>query len=147
MTLYEMNIFQYLCKNGNTPSIFKHIYTLKTINKYTARSKNSLLKLLCKKNFAKFKLRYRAPYLWNKFISQNNDLLEAVTIHIFKILSNKIIFASINILEDFWNSFHIIWNLLKSTQDKSYYQFWYDMRFSFISRRRFFEFPAFSCFL
>ena len=101
MALYEMNIFQYLCKNGNTPSIFKHIYTLKAINKYTARSKNALLKLLCKKNFAKFKLRYRAPYLWNKFISQNNDLLEAVTIYIFKILSNKIIFASINILEDF----------------------------------------------
>ena len=39
MTVYEMNIFQtlcfvYLCKNGNTPSIFKYIYTLKPINKY-----------------------------------------------------------------------------------------------------------------
>ena len=38
MTVYEMNIFQtlcfmYLCKNGNTPSILKHIYTLKPINK------------------------------------------------------------------------------------------------------------------
>ena len=33
MTMYEMNTFQtlcfmYICKNGNTPSIFKHIYTL-----------------------------------------------------------------------------------------------------------------------
>ena len=33
MTVYEMNTFQtlcftYICKNGNTPSIFKHIYTL-----------------------------------------------------------------------------------------------------------------------
>ena len=42
MTVYEMNIFQtvcfmYLYKNGNTPSIFKYIYTLKSINKYTAR--------------------------------------------------------------------------------------------------------------
>ena len=56
MTVYEMNIFQtlcfmYLCKNGNTPSIFKHIYTLKPINKYTPRSKNILFKPLCKKNF------------------------------------------------------------------------------------------------
>ena len=106
MTVYEMNIFQilcfmYLCKNGNTPSIFKHIYTLKPINKYTTRSKNILFKPLCKKNFAKFKLSYRGPHLWNKFIAPNNDLLEAVTIHIFKIRLKKIIFASTNILEDF----------------------------------------------
>ena len=79
----------YLCKNGNTPSIFKHIYTLKPINKYTTRSKNILFKPLCKKN------------LWNRFIAPNNDLLEAVTIHIFKIRLKKIIFASTNILEDF----------------------------------------------
>ena len=63
MTVYEMNIsqtlcFMYLCKNENTPSIFKHIYTLKPINKYTTRSKNILFKPLCKKNFAKFKLSY-----------------------------------------------------------------------------------------
>ena len=32
----------------------------------------------------------------------------------------NIIFASTNILEDFWNSFHINWNLLNSTQQKSY---------------------------
>ena len=35
MTVYEMNTFQtlgfmYLCRHGNTPSILKHIYTLKT---------------------------------------------------------------------------------------------------------------------
>ena len=47
MTVHEMNIFQtlyfmYLCKNGSTPSIFKHIYTLKPINKYKTRSKNIL---------------------------------------------------------------------------------------------------------
>ena len=68
MTVYEMNIFQtlcfmYLCKNGNTPSVFKHIYTLKPINKYTTRPKNTLFKPLCKKNFAKFKLSYRGPHL------------------------------------------------------------------------------------
>ena len=90
MTVYEMNIFQtlcfmYLCKNENTPSIFKHIYNLKPINKYTARSKNILFKPLCKKNFAKFKLSYREPHLRNKFITPNNNLLEVVTIHIFKI--------------------------------------------------------------
>ena len=112
MTVYEMNIFQtlcfmYLCKNGNTPSIFKHIYTLKPINKYTTRSKNILFKTLCKKNFAKFKLSYRGPHLWNKFIAPNNDLLETVTIHIFKIRLKKIMFASTNILEDFGNYFHI----------------------------------------
>ena len=106
MTVYEMNIFQtlcfmYLCKNGNTLSIFKHIYKLKAINKYTTRSKNVLFKPLCKKNFAKFKLSYRVPHVWNKFISSNNDLLEAVIIHIFKIRLKKIIFASTNILEDF----------------------------------------------
>ena len=55
--VYEINIFQTLCfmylfKNGNTPSIFKHIYTLKPVSKYTARSKNTLFKPLCKKNFA-----------------------------------------------------------------------------------------------
>ena len=87
MTVYGMNIFQtlcfmYLCKNGNTPSIFKHIYMLKPINKYTTRSKNILLKPLCKKNFAKSKLSYRGPHLLNKFIARNNDLLEAVTIRI-----------------------------------------------------------------
>ena len=52
MTVYEMNIlqtlcFMYLCKDGNTPSIFKHIYTLKPMNKYTTRSKNILFKQLC----------------------------------------------------------------------------------------------------
>ena len=72
----------YFCKNGNTPSIFKRIYKLKPINKCTTRSKNILLKPLCKKNFAKFKLSYRGPNLRNKFIAPNNDLLEAVTIHI-----------------------------------------------------------------
>ena len=102
MTVYEMNIFQtlyfmYLCKNENTPSV----YALKPINKYTTRSKNILFKPLCKKNFAKFKLSYRGPHLWNKFIAPNNDLLEAVTIHIFKIRLKKIIFASTNISEDF----------------------------------------------
>ena len=71
--------FMYLCKNGNTPSIFKHIYTLKPINKYTARSKNILFKSLCKKPFAKFKLSYRGSLLWNEFFAPNNDLLEAVT--------------------------------------------------------------------
>ena len=71
--------FMYLCKNGNTPSIFKHIYTLKPINKCTARSKNILFKSLCKKPFAKFKLSYRGSLLWNEFFAPNNDLLEAVT--------------------------------------------------------------------
>ena len=88
----------YLCKNGNTPSTFKHIYN-KPINNYTTRSENILLKPLCKKNFAKFKLSYS--------IAPNNDLLEAVTIHLFKIQLKKIIFASTNILEDFQNYFHI----------------------------------------
>ena len=106
MTVYEINIFQtlcfmYLCKNGNTPSIFNHIYTLKPINKYTTRSKNALFKPLCKKNFAKFKLTYCGPHSWNKFIAPNDDLLEAVTINIFKIRLKKIIFASTNVLEDF----------------------------------------------
>ena len=71
---------------------------LKPVCKYTTRSKNILLKPLCKKNFAKFKLSYRRPHLWNKFIGRNNDLLEAVTIDIFKMQLKKIIFASTNIL-------------------------------------------------
>ena len=91
----------YLCKNGKTPSILKHIYTLKPINQYTASSKNILFKPLCKKTFAKFRLNYSGPHLWNKCIAPNNDLLEAVTIHIFKIRLKKIIFASTNILEGF----------------------------------------------
>ena len=65
-----------------TPSIFKHIYTLKPINKYTTRSKNILFKPLCKKNFEKFKLSCRGPHLL--------DLLESV----FKIRLKKSIFAS-----------------------------------------------------
>ena len=106
MAVYEMNILQTLCfmylfKNGSTPSIFKHTYTLKPINKYTVRSKNVLFKPLCKKNFAKFKLSYRGPYLWNKFIAPSNDLLEVITIMIFKIRLKNIVFASTNILEDF----------------------------------------------
>ena len=56
---------------------------------------------LCKKNFVKFKLSYRGPHLWNKFIARNNDLLEAVTIKIFKMRLQKIIFASTNVLENF----------------------------------------------
>ena len=76
----------YLCKNENTASIFKHVYTLKSINKYTTRSKNVLFKPLCKRNFAKFKLSYRGLHLWNNFIAPNNDLLEAVTIHIRRFL-------------------------------------------------------------
>ena len=106
MTVYEINIFQplcfmYLCKNGNTLSIFKHVYKLKPINNYTARSKNILFKPLCKKSFAKLKLSYRGLHLWNKFIAPNNDLLEAVMIHIFNIRLKRIIFASTNIFEDF----------------------------------------------
>ena len=84
---------------------FLNIYTLKIINKYITRSKNKLLKPLCKKNFAKFKLSYREPHLWNKFIAPNNDLLEAVTILIIKIRLKKITFASTNILEDFLKLF------------------------------------------
>ena len=89
MTAYEMNIFQIVCftclfKNGNTPPIFRHIDTIKPINKYTTRSKCVFFKPLCKKNFAKFKLSYRVSHLWNKFIA-----------------IKKIIFASTNILEDF----------------------------------------------
>ena len=42
------------------------------------------------------------------------------TIQIFKIRLKKIIFESANILADFWNYFHINWNLLNSTQDKSF---------------------------
>ena len=91
----------HLCKNGNTPSIFKHIFSLKSISKYTTRSKYILFKPLCKKNFANFKFTYRGPHLQNKFIASNNDLLEAVTIDIFKIRIKKIIFTSTNILKDF----------------------------------------------
>ena len=83
------------------PSIFKHIYRLKPINKHTTRSKDILFKPFCKKNFAKFKLSYRGQHLWNKFIAPNNNQLEAVTILIFKIRLKKIIFASTNILEEF----------------------------------------------
>ena len=100
--------FMYLCKNGNTLSIFKHIYTLKPINKYTTRSKNVLFKPLCMKNFAKCKLSYREPYLWNKIIVPNNELLEAVTIYIYSkydqkrlslhLLIYKKIFETISIL-------------------------------------------------
>ena len=94
MTVYGMNIFQtlcfmYLCKNANTPSTFNHIYTLKSFNEYTTGFKNALFKPLCMKNFAKF--NYRGPHLWDKFIAPNNDLLEAVTINIFKIRFKKII--------------------------------------------------------
>ena len=92
---------KFLCKNGNTPSISKHIYTPKPINKYTARSKNVLFKPLCKKKFAKFKFRYRGPHLWNKFIASHDDPLEAVTINIFKIRLKKMIFSSTNILDGF----------------------------------------------
>ena len=79
MTVHDTNIsqtlcFMCLCRNGNTPSIFKHIYTLKPINKYTTRSKNILFKPLCKKNFAEFKLSYRGPHLCSKCIAPNNDL-------------------------------------------------------------------------
>ena len=60
-----------------------------------------------KKKNAKFKLSCRWPHLWNKFIAQNNDPLEAVTINTFKIRLTKMIFLSTNILEDFWTYFHI----------------------------------------
>ena len=96
-----MNTFQtfiHLCKNGNTPFIFKRIYTLKPFNKHTIKSKNVLPKPLCKNSFAKVKLIHLGPQLWN------NDLLEAVTINIFK-THKKNIFASTNILKDFLKLF------------------------------------------
>ena len=101
MNTFQTLCFMYICKSGNTPSILKLIYTLKPFNKYTARSKKVLFKPLCKKNFVKFKLSYSGPHLRNKFIAPNNDLLEAVTINIFKIRLKKIIFASNKILEIF----------------------------------------------
>ena len=76
---------------------------LKPFNKYTARSENVLFKTLCKENFAKVKLNYCRPHLHNKFIAQNNDLLEAVAIDIFKL--GNIIFSStetISILIEVW---------------------------------------------
>ena len=51
---------------------FKHIYTLKPINKYRTRSENALLKHMQEK----LQLSYRGPDLWNEFIGPNNDLLE-----------------------------------------------------------------------
>ena len=95
MTVYEMSIFQTLT------FIRTHLYAKTNLKKYTTRSKNILLKPLCKKNFAKLKSSYRRPHLWNKFIAPRNDLLEAVTILIFNIRLKRIIFASTNILEDF----------------------------------------------
>ena len=97
MIVHEMNIlqtayFMCLCKNGNTPSIFKHIDTTKPINKCTTRSKSVFFKPSCKKNFAKFTLSYLGSHLYNIFIASINDLLEAVTTTMFKIrLIEKII--------------------------------------------------------
>ena len=92
----------YFCKNGNTPSIFKYIYTLKPVNKYTTRSKNILFKPLCKKNFAKFKFSCRGPHLWNKFIDPNNDLfIRSCNDTYIQNTIKKISFASANILEVF----------------------------------------------
>ena len=81
-------------------------------------------------------------------------ILEVVTKNIFKkwlkktfhLLIYKKIFKTIfeTILI---NYFHIKLNLVYSTQGKSHQQIWYDMRFLVISRRSFFDFLAFSCFL
>ena len=106
MAAHEMNIFQtlcfmHICKSGNTSSIIKLIYTLKPFNKYTTRSKKVLLKPICIKKLAKFKLNYYGPHLRNKVIAPNNDLLQDVTINIFKMRLKKIIFASNKILEIF----------------------------------------------
>ena len=49
------------------------------------------LKMYCS-NQAKFKLSYRGPHLWNKFIGPHNYLLEAVTINIFKIQLKRLSF-------------------------------------------------------
>ena len=45
---------------------------------------NILLKPLCKKNDAKFKLSYHIPHLCNKSIVPHNDLLEGVIINYSK---------------------------------------------------------------
>ena len=58
---------------------------VKPTNKYTARSKNTLNKSLCKKEFAKLMLTSHRTHVWNKSIVPNNNLLEAVTTNIFKI--------------------------------------------------------------
>ena len=101
MNIFQTLCFMYFCKNGSPRSIFKHIYRLKPINKYTTRSKNVLSKPLCKKNVVNCKLSYRGPHLWNKCIAPNHDTLEVKTINIFKMQLKKIIFASTDILEDF----------------------------------------------
>ena len=43
---------KYLCKNGNAPSFFKHIYTLEPVENHATRSRNVLLTPLCKRKFA-----------------------------------------------------------------------------------------------
>ena len=91
----------YLCKTGNTLSIFKQIYTLKPINKYTTRSKDVLFKPLCKKNFA----TCRRQHLWNRFIVPNNGLLEAVKIHISKIRLQKL---SLRLLIDIFQTISML---------------------------------------
>ena len=82
MTVYELNKFQAMsnCTFGKmeTALIFKHIHTLKPTNKHTIKPKNVLPKPLCKKSFTKFKLIHPGPQL------SNNNLLEAVTINLFK---------------------------------------------------------------
>ena len=89
-------------------------------NKYITRSKNILLEPLCRRNFATFKLSYRGPHLWNKFIAPNNHLANAKTIEIFKKGLKRCIFTYPTLLDNFWIKFLLasslnIWHVLLKT--------------------------------
>jgi len=106
LNVYELNVFNilcfmYKCRYNLSPYVFRDIYKLKPINKYTLRRNQSLLEPKCRTNFDQFSITYRGPYLWNKIVLGNFQFSDEPSLPFFRSSLKKLIFSLENIVTYF----------------------------------------------
>ena len=68
------------------------------MNKYTLRNANLLHQPFCRKEFSKFSINHRAPYLWNNLVQGKFDLPDVPSLSSFKYHLKKALFSIEDIL-------------------------------------------------
>ena len=108
LDIYAVNIFQilclvYKCRENLAPEIFKSVYTLKPIGKYSMRSSsNEVLKEpFYRNNYQKFSFSFRGPRMWNSVAASRLELLDNTSFANFKNILKKILVNHEDILSLF----------------------------------------------
>ena len=73
---------------NETPAAFKDRFA-KINNKYSSRSSGLYKKPFCRTKMTTFSISYRAPHIWNEFVSNHPDILTAESTMLFKKISKK----------------------------------------------------------